>query len=164
MKLNEKVAEALNDQIHAELNASYMYLAMAAYFDAQELPGFAAWFRAHSKEETGHAMRIYDFVVQRDGRVLLKTLEAPQVDFGSPVSAVEAALAHEKVVTAMIHKLFELAHEEKEFGTQNMLHWFLEEQVEEEDTFRRILDQVRAAGDSRWHMLVLDGQLAKRAE
>lgn len=162
MKLNPKVADALNKQINSELNASYVYLAMAAYFDANELPGFASWFTAHSHEETGHAKRIYDFIVKRDSRVALDGIAAPQKDYASPEQALETALAMEKTVTGQIHELFDLAHAEKEFGTQNMLHWFLEEQIEEEDTFRRILDQVKAAGDSRWHLLVLDGQLASR--
>lgn len=164
MSLNEKVAEALNDQLNAELSASYVYLSMAAFFDANELPGFATWFQAHSREETGHAMRIYDFIVKRDGRVLLQGLAAPQADYQSPVTALETALSMEKTVTGKIHQLFDLAHEEKEFGTQNMLHWFLEEQIEEEDLFRRILDQVRAAGDNKWHLLILDGQLGQRTE
>lgn len=164
MKLNPKVAEALNKQINAELHASYVYLAMAAYFDANELPGFAAWFTAHSKEETDHAKRIYDFIVKRDGRVVLDGIAAPQKDYDSAEQALQTALDMEKMVTGQIHELFELAHAEKEFGTQNMLHWFLEEQISEEDLFRRILDQVKAAGDSRWHLLVLDGQLSTRGE
>ena len=164
MKLNQKVADALNKQINAELQASYAYMAMAGYFDANELPGFASWFTAHSKEETGHAKRIYDFIVKRDGRVVFDGISAPQADFKSPEDALETALAMEKSVTQQIHGLFDLAHAEKEYGTQQMLHWFLEEQIEEEDLFRRILDQVKAAGDSRWHLLVLDGQLASRGE
>ena len=164
MNLNEKVAEALNDQLNAELHASYVYLSMAAYFDANELPGFATWFHAHSREETTHAMRIYDFIVKRDARVHLEGLAAPQMDYHSPASALETALAMEISVTGRIYQLFDLAHEEKEFGTQNMLHWFLEEQIEEEDLFRRILEQVRAAGDDRWNLLVLDGQLGQRTE
>ena len=162
MNLNPKVANALNEQINAELQASYVYLSMAAYFDSAELPGFASWFRTHSQEELEHAMRIYDFIVKRDGRVVLDGIPKPSSGFASAEAAIDAALSMEKTVTEKIHHLFDLAHEEKEFGTQNMLHWFLEEQIEEEDLFRRILDQVKAAGDSRWHLLVLDGQLGAR--
>lgn len=164
MKLNPQVSEALNKQINAELTASYTYLAMAAFFDATELPGFAAWFTAHSQEETEHAKRIYDFIVKRDGRVVLDGIPAPQTEFKSPEDALDTALTMEKAVTGQIHELFDLAHEQKEYGTQNMLHWFLEEQIEEEDLFRRILDQVRAAGDSRWHLLVLDKQLGSSGQ
>ena len=164
MNLNPKVSHALNEQINAELKASYTYLSMAAYFDAHELPGFASWFTAHSQEETEHAKRIYDFIVKRDGRVVLDGIPAPQKDFESPEDALQTALEMEKSVTKQIHELFDLAHGEKEYGTQNMLHWFLEEQIAEEDLFRRILDQVKAAGDSRWHLLVLDGQLGSREQ
>ncbi len=162
MKINEKVSKALNKQINAELQASYTYLAMAAYFDSADLPGFATWFRGHSEEETEHGMRIYDFVVKRDGRVLLDGMDKPKLEYDSPVDALESALAQEKLVTRMINELFELAHEEKEYSTQNMLHWFLEEQIEEEDLFRNILDRAMAANGDRWHLLVLDAELGKR--
>lgn len=162
MKLNAKVAEALNQQINSELSASYAYLAMAAFFDSCELPGFASWFRLHSKEENDHAMRIYDFVVKRDERVTLTGITTPKVEFSCAEEAIEMALQMEHKVTSQIHALFDLAHEEKEYGTQNMLHWFLEEQIEEEDLFRRVLDQVKAAKNDRWHLLTLDDQMKQR--
>lgn len=160
--MNSKVADALNQQINAELQASYTYLSMAAYFDSIDLPGFAHWFRGHSTEETQHAMRIYDFVVKRDGRVKLAGMPKPTAKFESPVAALQAALDMERSVTAQINALFELAHEEKEYSTQNMLHWFLEEQIEEEDLFRSVLDKAKAAAGERWHLLVLDKELASR--
>lgn len=159
MKLNSKVAAALNSQINSELNASYIYLSMAAWFDSQDLPGFAKWFRGHSQEETEHGMRIYDFIVKRDERVELQGIGVPPSEYDSPRAVLEAALAQEKIVTGQINALFELAHEEKEYSTQNMLHWFLEEQIEEEDLFRTILDKVVAAAGDRWHLLVLDKEL-----
>ena len=161
--LNPRVAEALNRQVNNELKASHVYLAMAAYFDAQELPGFAAWFRAHSGEEIGHAMRIYDYLVKRDARVELTGIDEPQKDHATPEAAIAAALAMETEVTGQINELFDLAHESKEYGTQPLMHWFLEEQVNEEDLFRRLLDQVKAAADNRWHLLVLDRDLAGRS-
>ena len=160
--LNPRVAEALNRQINNELKASHVYRAMAAYFDAQELPGIAAWFRAHSGEEIGHAMRIYDYLVKRGARVELTGIEQPALDHDSPEAAIAAALAMESEVTGQINDLFELVHESKEFGSQPLIHWFLEEQVDEEDLFRRILDQVKAAEDSRWHLLALDRELGVR--
>ncbi|PLX38102.1 MAG: ferritin [Hyphomicrobiales bacterium] len=162
MKLDANIEKALNDQINSELHASYMYLAMAAYFDAESLPGFAAWFRAQSQEENGHAMKIYDFVYKRDGRVVLEGLEKPQASFDSPEAAIAYAFEMEEKVTQQIHALFEQSQQAREFGTQAMLNWFLDEQIAEEDQFRRILDQVHAAGDSRWHLLILDGQLSAR--
>lgn len=164
MKLNQKVADALNAQINSELQASYTYLAMAAYFDAKDLPGFATWFRAHSVEETGHAMRIYDFINRRGGRVELKGIEQPTVGYDSALDVLETGLAMENTVTSQIHALFEVSATEKEYGTQNMLQWFLEEQTEEEDLFRNVLAQVKAANGDPWHLLVLDKQLGQRAD
>ena len=160
--LNPRVAEALNRQVNNELKASHVYRAVAAYFDAQELPGFAAWFRVHAGEETGHAMRLSDYLVKRDARVELTGIDPPQRDYDNPEAAVSAALAMETEVTKQINELFELVHESKEYGAQPLTHWFLEEQVNEEDLFRRLLDQVKAAADSRWHLLVLDRELADR--
>lgn len=164
MKLNPKIADALNEQINSELQASYTYLAMAAFFDAEDLPGFATWFRAHSVEETGHAMRIYDFINRRGGRVELKGIDQPTVSYKSAQHVMETAQKMESTVTSQIHALFEISASVKEYGTQNMLQWFLEEQVEEEDLFSNVLSQVKAADGNPWHLLVLDKQLGERKD
>lgn len=158
-KINPAVAEAFNRQINSEFRASHAYRAIAAYFDDQQLPGFAQWFLAHAEEETAHGMRLYDHVVQRGARVTLSGIDQPVLDFDGPEAAVAAALAMEHSVTEQIHELFELVHESRDYGSQPVLHWFLDEQVGEEDTFGRLHDQVKAAGDSRWHLLALDSQL-----
>ncbi len=162
MKMNPKVAEALNAQVNHEMNASYSYLSMAAYFDSIDLPGFAAWFRAHSVEETEHAMRFYDFLSKRGGRITLTGMDAPKTEFGTVSEAIAAALEMEKDVTTQINALFNLAHDEKDYSTLNMLNWFLEEQIEEEDLFATVLDQVSAAENNRWNLLMLDKQLGAR--
>lgn len=159
MSLNSQVATALNQQINNELGAAYTYLSMASYFDANDMPGFSTWFRAHAQEEIGHAMRIYDFLIKRAARVQLKGVPAPQADFRNLVEAISAAYRREQEVTQQIHAMFELAHEVKEYGTQNMLHWFLDEQVTEEDTFRRLLTQAQAAGEDKWQIAMLDRQI-----
>ena len=162
MPLNANVADALNNQVNNELKAAHVYRATAAYFDAQELPGFAKWFMDHATEEVDHAMRLYDFLVKRDAKVTLDGLDQPPSEYASPEAAVSAALDMESSVTQQINQLFEVAHESGEYGAQPLLHWFLEEQVNEEDLFRRLLDQVRAAEDSRWHLLALDGNIGGR--
>lgn len=164
MKLNSKVAEALNKQINNELDASYRYLAMSAYFEAQDLPGFASRFRGHSAEEETHAMRIYDFVAKLGARIELEGISKPQMEYASPVEVLEQALSHEQIVTGQINALFELAHREREYSTQNMLNWFLAEQIEEEDLFSSILDKAKAAGDDRWNLLLLDQELGQRGD
>ena len=160
--LNPTVAEALNRQVNNELKASHVYRAMAAYFDAEDLPGFAAWFRAHAGEEIEHATRLSKHLVKRDARVELSGIEQPPMEHNSPEDAIADALEMETEVTGQINELFDLAHGHKEYGTQPLLHWFLEEQVNEEDLFRRLLDQVKATDDSRWHLLVLDRELTGR--
>jgi ferritin len=159
MPLNSQVAASLNQQINNELGAAYTYLAMASYFDANDMPGFSGWFRAHAQEEIGHAMRIYEFLSKRGARVQLMGVPAPQSNFRNPVEAIATAYGREQEVTLQIHAMFELAHEVKEYGTQNMLHWFLDEQVSEEDTFRRLLTQAEAAGDDKWQIAMLDRQM-----
>lgn len=161
MRLAKEVADIINDQIHHELNASYVYMGMSAYFDGEGLPGFAKWFRAHAQEENGHAMRLYDFLVSCNVKVDLKALDAPKVDYGSAVEAVKAALAHEETVTEQIKNMFRVAHDAQEFTTQPMLHWFLAEQVEEEDLFSGVLDRAEAA-QSRFDLLTLDRELGGR--
>lgn len=162
MTLNAKVAEGLNNQINSEWNAAYTYLSMAAYFDAKDLPGFARWFRSHAAEEMTHADRIYDFVVARDAAVEFQGMAKPKSDFESPTEVLQAALQHERGVTEQIHALFQLAQAENEYSTQSMLNWFLDEQVQEEDLFRTVLKQVKAASDSEWNILLLDKELAQR--
>lgn len=163
MQLNDKVAHALNRQINNEFHASYTYLAMAAFFESQDLPGFATWFRMHSDEEGEHAMRIFDFLAKRGGRVELDGIAKPKTEYASAVDALEHALENEITVTAQINALFELAHEVKEYSTQTMLDWFLTEQIEEEALFSQILDKAKAANGDRWHLLVLDKELGARA-
>ncbi|CUJ82661.1 Ferritin BfrB [Shimia thalassica] len=159
MKMNPEVAEALNAQINAELQASYTYLSMAAYFDSVALPGFAAWFRSQSLEENEHAMRIYDFVVKREGRVVLEGNSKPKGSYNTPETAIAAALEMEQGVTAQINALFALAKEHDDYSAQHMLNWFLDEQIEEEDVFATVLDKARAADGNRWFLLELDKEL-----
>ena len=163
MKLNADLAKALNNQVNAELSAAHNYLAMAAYFDASDLPGFASWFRAQSQEETQHAMKFYDFIVKRDADVTLDAIAQPKQNFTSPQNAIEAGLEMEQGVSAQIHALYALALEAKDYASQSLLTWFLDEQVEEEDSFRNLVTQIKAAGNDPWNLQVLDRELANRA-
>lgn len=163
MKLNAAFETALNAQINAELAASHTYLGMAAYFDAIDLPGFASWFRAQSQEETDHAMRLYDFVVKRGGKITLTGLKEPLQSFADPLDAITSALAMEQSVTAQIHALFELSQEHKEYSAQSLLTWFLDEQTEEEDSFQNIVALTKAAKGDSWNLRLLDKDLAGRS-
>jgi ferritin len=162
--LSDKLLTALNDQINAELGSAYQYLAMAAYFDSVNLEGSARWMRRQAREEVSHAMRIFDFVHARDGRVSLLAIAPPQGQFPSPFGVWEAVLKQEQHVTALIHALYRLAGDEKDYPTQTLLQWFVAEQVEEEKTAKAILEQVRMIGSSSPAIYFLDRHLGKEAE
>jgi ferritin len=161
--LKQKVQDALNEQIKHELYSAYVYLAVAAYCDRQSLSGFAHWMREQSKEELGHALKIFDFISDRGGTVQLQAVDKPPVDYGTPLQVAEKALEHEKRVTGLIERLYELAVKENDYATQAMLQWFIEEQVEEEKNAGHLVDRVKMAGDDRATLLMLDMELGRRA-
>lgn len=163
MRIHSNVTDIIRAQVNNELGAAYTYLGMAAYFDSQDLAGFAKWFRGHAQEEIGHAMRLYDFLVSCDVAVELQTMNAPATQYDSPRAALEAGLRHEETVTEQIKAMFEVAHEAKDYTTQPMLHWFLAEQVEEEDLFRKVLADVISTEESPFHLRQLDRQMGTMA-
>ncbi len=162
--LGERVEAALNEQITQELHASQYYLAMSAYFERTGYPGFAHWMRMQADEERAHALRIFDFVNDREGRVVLGQVDAPPSEFGSPLEVFRAALAHERKVTALIGELYRLAVEETDYPTQVMLQWFINEQVQEEKVTSDIVDRLRLAGDDRSALLLLETELGQRRD
>ena len=162
--LSKKLLDALNEQIRKELHSAYVYLGMAAYLEAENLPGMAKWMRVQSEEEVGHAMKIFDFVLERGATVTLETVEAVPTQYESPAAAFQAALEHERKITASINALYELALAEKDYPTQLMLQWFIEEQVEEENNVGRAADMVAKAQGHPPILLMVDHQLGSREE
>lgn len=162
--LDPKIAAALNDHLQHELGSAYLYLAMAAHFEAANLPGSARWMRRQAREELGHAMKVFDYVTDRDSRVTLQALAQPRGQFGSTAEVWEQALANEQKVTALIAKLVDMAQKAGDHATQAMLQWFVSEQVEEEKTVRTILEQVQQVGTSSSAIFFLDRHLGKEAE
>jgi len=160
--ISQSLVDALNDQLKHELYSSYLYLAMSAYADSQNLTGFAHWMRLQADEERDHAMKFYDFILDRDGRVALQPLAQPPRDFGSPVNLFEQVLAHEQEVTSLIEQLYRKASAEQDHATQVFLQWFITEQVEEEKTASQILETLRLAGDNKVALLMLDRELGAR--
>ena len=160
--ISQGVQDALNDQINHEFHAAYSYLSMSAYFENTNLPGFAAWMRAQAREEVTHGMKLFDFVNDRNGRVVLKEVEAPPVDFKSPLDVFERALKHEQKVTGMINHLYEVAATANDFAAQVALQWFITEQVEEEKTADLIVEQLKMIGSDRPALLMLDRELGAR--
>jgi ferritin len=162
--LDPKIESALNEQINHELASAYLYLSMAAHFEAENLPGSAKWMRRQAKEEQAHAMKIFDYVNDRDGRVRLQAVAQPPVEFGSTIEVWERTLTHEQKVSGLIHALYAHAMEAKDYPTQALMQWFVTEQVEEEKTARTVLDQVRKIGTASSAIFFLDRHLGKQAE
>ena len=156
------VHEAINRQINAELTASYSYLAMSAFCARQAFNGCAHWLRLQSQEEYGHAMKLYDFLIARDGTVELGGMAAPTLKYGSISAVFEAALAQEQEVSRQIDALYDLAFKEKAFSATVELQWFLTEQVEEEKSAREIVAKFRLVGDDPASLLDLDRELGAR--
>lgn len=160
--LKEKMQEGLNKQITAEFYSGYLYLAMADYCESLNLKGFAHWFRKQRLEELSHAMKIYDFVVERRGRVTLAGIDGPPVEWTSPKATFEEAYKHELKVTAMINDLVDLSADLKDNATNNFLQWFVEEQVEEEATAYEIVQKLKLIGDAHGGLYIMDKELGKR--
>jgi ferritin len=162
--LGEAIQDAMNDQMRNEFDAAYQYLSMAAYCESENLPGFAHWMRAQAREETEHAMKFYDFILDRNGRVVLQAIEEPVVEFGSPLEVFERALEHERSVTAMINDLYGLAVRENDYASQTFLQWFVTEQVEEEKNAGDIVETLRMVGDKSEALFLLDRELGRRGD
>jgi ferritin len=162
--LKPAVEQALNNQIQKEFHSAYIYLAMSAYFEAENLPGAAHWMRHQAEEEQEHAMKIFDFIHDRGGRVALQAIGEPPATFDSPLTVFEAAYAHEQKVTQSIHDLYALAVKEGDYPTQVMLQWFIDEQVEEEKNASAIVAQLHMVGDSPAALFMIDRQLAARSD
>jgi ferritin len=154
--------DALNGQCNAELYSSYLYLSMSGYFQNINLGGFATWMRVQAQEELVHAVKFYDFVHERGGRVLLRPIEGPPTEWDSPLAAFEAAYAHEQKVTGLINDLVELALEERDHATNIFLQWFVTEQVEEEDSANEVVQKIKLMGDARGGLFMLDRELGQR--
>jgi ferritin len=154
--------DAMNEQINKELYSAYLYLSMAAYFEDKNLPGFAHWMRVQEAEEREHAMKFYDFILERGGRVMLKAIDAPKTEWTSTLEIAEEVAAHEAKVTASIYSLYETALKEKDYPAQIMLQWFITEQVEEEKNAADIVANLKLIEKGGTAVFVLDHQLGKR--
>jgi ferritin len=154
--------KALNEQTNAELYSAYLYLSMVAYFESVNLPGFANWMKVQTQEELMHAMKIYDFVNERGGRVVLKAIEAPPTEWESPLDAFEAAYKHEQKVTGLINNLVNLAIEEKDHATNSFLQWFVNEQVEEESSVDEVVQKLKMVEKAPGGQFMIDRELGQR--
>ena len=160
--IKSEVSDALNEQIKHEFYSSYLYLSMAGSFEVAEHPGFARWMRQQSEEEREHAMKFFDFLLDRGEHVQLQAIDQPPYAFRSPLDTFEQALEHEKEITSRIHQLYELSLQKNDYPAQVFLHWFVTEQVEEEKTATEVVERLRMAGEDGAALLLLDKELGER--
>ncbi|MFH0876309.1 MAG: ferritin [archaeon] len=162
MKLNEKMEKALNEQINKELFSEYLYLSMAAHFEGQALKGFSHWMKKQANEEHTHAMKLFDYMLERGGNIKLTAIDSPKAEWKTPLNAFEEAYAHEKFITESINKVVDAANENKDKATAVFLNWFVSEQVEEEANADEIVQKLKMVGPSTGGLFALDHQLGKR--
>lgn len=160
--LSRKIQDALNTQLNLELASSYAYLAMTAWFEASALPGMAHWMRIQSDEERVHAMKLFDHLCDRGGKVVLQAIERQKAEWESPLAVFQAALANEQKVTRAINSLYVLAQKEGDYPSQVMLQWFINEQVEEERSATTAVEQLQMAKGAPSALLMLDQMFAAR--
>ena len=160
--LSKKVQTALNDQIALEFNSAYLYLAMAAHFEGENLSGFAHWMKLQYQEETSHGMKLFEYLSDRGGKVVLQPIQQPPSKFKSAREVFQMVVDHEREVSGSIGELYELAMKESDHATMVEMQWFVKEQVEEEKSAGKILEQLKVVGDHGVSLMMLDRQLAAR--
>lgn len=160
--ISKTMQAAINGQINLEQYSAQLYLAMGAHCESLSFKGFAHWLRVQAGEETAHALKLIDFLLDRGGKLDLATVVAPKTEFGGIVKVFEQILAHEQGVTERISALFALARDEKDYASEITLHWYVTEQVEEEATVGQIVDHLHAVGDKGGGIWYLDSKMGKR--
>ncbi len=160
--ISQEMREALNTQINEEMYSSYLYLQMAAGFASNNLPGFASWMNVQVQEETFHAMKLYNYIIERGGHVRLLAIAEPPAEWDSTLAAFEAALAHEQRISGCFDKLIALAKQQGDNATEIFLQWFVTEQVEEEAAADEIVQRIKLMGDAPGGIFMLDQQMAAR--
>jgi ferritin len=160
--LKDIIQKALNKQINAELWSAYLYLSMSSYFESINLSGFATWMIMQTQEEVNHAMRLYNYIIERGGRVILEAIDSVPTKWTSPLHVFQETYKHEQKVTKLIENLVEIAEKEKDRATLNMLQWFIDEQVEEESSADEIVQKLKLIGDQGSGLFMLDNELGQR--
>ncbi|MCX8054115.1 MAG: ferritin [Ignavibacteria bacterium] len=160
--IKKVIEDAINQQIVREMYSSNLYLAMSAYFASINLNGFSNWMHVQAEEEMMHALKFFDYLIDRGGKVKIGQIAAPPSEWESPLAAFEDALRHEQLVTGWINELADLAFSEKDHATSSMLQWFIDEQVEEEATAGEIVERLKLIGDSKGALFFLDNELKQR--
>ena len=162
MKISDSITAAINDQIKAEFDSAYIYLAMSAYFEDCGLSGMAHWMKKQYKEEVEHAEKFIDYLYERGARVIIPDIAKPKENYSDALDVFKTAYAHEQYVTSRIYKLVDMAVEEKDYATQSMLKWYVDEQLEEEDNTGSIVSKLEFLGKDNHSLYIIDRELSAR--
>ena len=160
--MDSKLRYEIEEQINKEFYSAYLYLAMSNYAETEGFKGISNWFIVQAQEEMGHAMKFYKYLHDMGETLQLNAIDKPEPDWNSITDVFENGLNHEKYVTGRIHKLMDIAHEVKDYAAISMLQWFVNEQIEEESSFRDILDRLKLTGGDINYVMILDGDLGQR--
>lgn len=160
--INDRLNGELNQQINAEIYSAYLYLSMCAWFESKNLSGFATWMKAQFQEEMFHADKMFNYLNERGGSVILETIDKPKAEWDSPIDVFEDVAQHEAHVTGLINELVNSAIEEKDHALNNFLQWFVAEQVEEEASVGGVLEKLKMIGDHSAGLFTMDMELGKR--
>lgn len=160
--INNEITKILNEQINKELFSAYLYLSMSAYFSDTGLLGFASWMKVQAQEEQAHAMLVYDFVINRGGKVILDAITAPKTEWKSSLHVMEEVLEHECFITASINNIVALAETHKDRATMSYFNWFVDEQVQEEASAQEIIQKLKLIGEDKSALYLLDKDLSTR--
>lgn len=163
MKISQKLVDAVNEQINKEIFSEYYYLSMAAYFESENLPGFANFFIVQAEEERFHAMKFFHYLNERGARVILEAIDKPETEFKSPLEVFELAYKHEVFVSESINNLMDIAISENDHAMKGFLQWYVEEQVEEEASMDDYVNRLKRIGDHGYGVFMLDKELAGRS-
>lgn len=164
MRLSKQMLDMLNKQITNEMVACHNYLSMASWFDDQELTGFGNWFRKQAEEERGHAMKVYEYILDRREQALIDAVPAPKQSWKSPLEAAQDALKNEEKNSDNINKLMAQSKKENDYATESFLKWFVDEQVEEESSAEHLVERLEILKDSKSGLLDMDRELSQRKE
>lgn len=163
MAMNKEMTDAFNDQINAEMFSAYLYLSMGSWFEERSLTGFASWFRCQYLEENMHAMKMYNFVCERGGRVILKPIEGPETEWKSYADVFAQVVEHEEHVTSLINGLVAKSRKLSDYASESFLMWYVDEQVEEEATAGDLLAKLKLIGDNPNALIQMDKELGGRS-
>jgi ferritin len=160
--IDKKIESAMNEQLNWELYSSYLYFSMSAYCESVNLKGFSHWMRTQAMEEMTHVKRFHDFMTARGGRVILTAIKAPPTEWDSPQAVFQDTMEHEQHVTKRINDLMNLAHDLRDHASISFLQWFIDEQVEEEESVDGVLQSLKLNENNPGGLFMIDKELTQR--